>query len=101
MVLQDPAERVALTAALSGLREGGILGLEWSDSTAGNLPSIAPSETAQSRQHGAVCTIATAIKTVWIQRHSGHAFRRGLASNLHLLGVENRDAKAILRHSDV
>ena len=45
MVLQEPAERVALTAALSGLREGGILGLEWSDSTAGNLPSIALSGT--------------------------------------------------------
>lgn len=30
-----------------------------------------------------------------------HAFRRGLATNLHALGVQDIDIQAILRHSDV
>lgn len=35
---------------------------------------------------------------VW---HGWHAFRRGLATNLHLLGVKDKDIQAILRHSNV
>jgi integrase len=35
---------------------------------------------------------------VW---HGWHAFRRGLATNLHRLGVEDREIQAILRHSDI
>jgi integrase len=30
-----------------------------------------------------------------------HGFRRGLATNLHTLGVEDKDVQAILRHADV
>jgi integrase len=30
-----------------------------------------------------------------------HAFRRGLATNLHDVGVEDREIQAILRHSDI
>jgi integrase len=30
-----------------------------------------------------------------------HAFRRGLATNLHALGVEDKEIQAILRHSNV
>ena len=30
-----------------------------------------------------------------------HGFRRGLASNLHALGVEDLDIMKIMRHSDV
>src|SRR6267378_8540833 len=33
--------------------------------------------------------------------HGWHAFRRGLATNLHGLGVEDRDIQAIMRHSDI
>lgn len=33
--------------------------------------------------------------------HGWHAFRRGLATNLHRLGVEDREIQAILRHSDI
>lgn len=33
--------------------------------------------------------------------HGWHAFRRGLATNLHLLGVRDKDIQAILRHSNV
>jgi integrase len=31
--------------------------------------------------------------------HGWHAFRRGLATNLHTLGVADKDIQAILRHS--
>jgi integrase len=30
-----------------------------------------------------------------------HAFRRGLATNLHALGVDDKTSQAILRHSNV
>lgn len=33
--------------------------------------------------------------------HGWHAFRRGLATNLHQMGVEDREIQAILRHSDI
>jgi integrase len=33
--------------------------------------------------------------------HGWHAFRRGLATNLHLLGVADKDIQAILRHSNL
>ncbi len=33
--------------------------------------------------------------------HGWHAFRRGLATNLHTLGVADKDIQAILRHSTI
>src|SRR5207244_4087686 len=33
--------------------------------------------------------------------HGWHAFRRGLATNLHALGVEDKTIQAILRHSNI
>jgi len=33
--------------------------------------------------------------------HGWHAFRRGLATNLHALGVDDKTIKAILRHSNI
>jgi integrase len=33
--------------------------------------------------------------------HGWHAFRRGLATNLHRLGVDDKTIQAILRHSNV
>jgi|SRR5215472_10447515 len=33
--------------------------------------------------------------------HGWHAFRRGLATNLHALGVDDKEIQAILRHSNV
>jgi integrase len=33
--------------------------------------------------------------------HGWHAFRRGLATNLHMLGVADKDIQAILRHSNI
>ncbi len=33
--------------------------------------------------------------------HGWHAFRRGLATNLHLLGVDVKTIQAILRHSNM
>jgi integrase len=35
------------------------------------------------------------------QWHGWHAFRRGLATNLHTLGVDDKTIQAILRHSNV
>jgi integrase len=35
------------------------------------------------------------------QWHGWHAFRRGLATNLHSLGVDDKTIQAILRHSNV
>jgi integrase len=36
-----------------------------------------------------------------IEWHGWHAFRRGLATNLHRLGVDDKTIQAILRHSNV
>lgn len=36
-----------------------------------------------------------------IEWHGWHAFRRGLATNLHALGVDDKTIQAILRHSNV
>ena len=33
--------------------------------------------------------------------HGWHAFRRGLATNLHTLGVDDKTIQAILRHSTI
>ena len=33
--------------------------------------------------------------------HGRHAFRRGLATNLHTPGVADKDIQAILRHSNI
>jgi integrase len=33
--------------------------------------------------------------------HGWHAFRRGIATNLHQLGVADKDIQAILRHSKI
>jgi integrase len=33
--------------------------------------------------------------------HGWHAFRRGIATNLHTLGVADKDIQAILRHSNI
>ena len=33
--------------------------------------------------------------------HGWHAFRRGIATNLHQLGVADKDIQAILRHSNI
>jgi integrase len=33
--------------------------------------------------------------------HGWHAFRRGLATNLHGLGVDDKTIQAILRHSNI
>jgi len=33
--------------------------------------------------------------------HGWHGFRRGLATNLHALGVDDKTIQAILRHSNI
>lgn len=37
----------------------------------------------------------------WHGWHGWHAFRRGLATNLHALGVDDKTIQAILRHSSI
>jgi integrase len=38
---------------------------------------------------------------IQISRHGWHAFRRGIATNLHQLGAADKDIQAILRHSNI
>ena len=45
--------------------------------------------------------ILPALEKAKIQWHGFHAFRRGLATNLRALGVDDLTIKEILRHSDV
>ena len=45
--------------------------------------------------------IRPALKKAGIEWHGWHAFRRGLATNLHQLGVQDKVIQAILRQSDV
>jgi integrase len=45
--------------------------------------------------------IKPALKAAGIEWHGWHSFRRGLATNLHDLGVDDKTTQAILRHSDV
>src|SRR5215472_4247121 len=46
-------------------------------------------------------TILPALKKAGIEWHGWHAFRRGLATNLNLLGVDDSVIQRILRHSHV
>jgi len=45
--------------------------------------------------------IRPALQNASLQWHGWHAFRRGLATNLHRLGVPDKTIQAILRHSNV
>ena len=45
--------------------------------------------------------IRPALDGSGIEWHGWHALRRGLASNLHELGVQDKVIQAILRHSDL
>jgi len=45
--------------------------------------------------------IRPALEKAGIEWHGWHGFRRGLASNLHRLGVQDKAIQAILRHSNV
>jgi integrase len=45
--------------------------------------------------------IVPAVSKARIQWHGWHAFRRGLATNLHRLGVSDKTIQRILRHSNV
>jgi integrase len=41
------------------------------------------------------------LRTLGITWHGLHAFRRGLATNLHDLGIDDKTVQAIMRHSNV
>jgi integrase len=45
--------------------------------------------------------IVPAVSKAGVQWHGWHAFRRGLATNLHRLGVADKTIQRILRHSNV
>ena len=45
--------------------------------------------------------IAPAFTKAGLQWHGWHAFRRGLATNLHRLGVSDKTIQRILRHANV
>ncbi len=45
--------------------------------------------------------IRPAIKESGLKWHGWHAFRRGLATNLHRLGISDKVIQQILRHANV
>lgn len=45
--------------------------------------------------------IVPALNKTGLEWHGWHAFRRGLATNLHVLGVDGKDIQTILRHSHI
>ena len=45
--------------------------------------------------------VRPALEAEKIPWHGGHAFRRGLATNLHRLGVSDKVIQQILRHANV
>lgn len=45
--------------------------------------------------------IIPALTGTGVEWHGWHAFRRGLATNLHRLGVDDKTIQAILRHSNL
>jgi integrase len=51
--------------------------------------------------HVARWVIRPALKDSGVVWHGWHAFRRGLATNLHRLGVADKTIQAILRHSNI
>jgi integrase len=46
-------------------------------------------------------TLMPIFRAAGIEWHGWHAFRRGLATNLHRLGVDDKTIQAIWRHSNV
>jgi integrase len=171
-VLPEPARTVVLTAAFTGLRQGELCGLRWSDydgktltisrsvwkknvinppktnSSAAPIPVVPQLREALEahRQRlgilanrdlpifqsgiGTPLNLANLAKRVIIPAiekckvcrksknehrpeahlfqldktlcwHGWHAFRRGLATNLHDVGVPDKEIQAILRHSNI
>lgn len=144
-MLEEPARTVVLTAALTGLRKGEIMGLCWADFGGKELSvrrsvwmgKVSEPKTKKSRApvpvvkqladaleahrqragilaqpglpifqggNGSPLNLDNLARRViapvssW---HGWHAFRRGLATNLHALGVDDKTIQAILRHSNV
>jgi integrase len=145
----QPKAAVAV-AAFAGLREGEIVGLDWTDydrlsdvrslnvsksvwrgharrpktlASEDDVPVIEPlaiildeyRESMGNPQMGPMFVaergslldldkvgrrvICPAIRTIGVSWHGWHAFRRGIASNLFALGVNEKIVQRILRHS--
>jgi integrase len=43
----------------------------------------------------------TIFEKAGIEWHGWHSFRRGLATNLHRLGVDDKTIQAVMRHSNI
>jgi|SRR5437660_2073327 len=171
-VLVEPAATVVLTAALTGLRKGEIMGLRWADFDgkelsvrrsvwngienapktkksrapipvvkqladaleahslragklaqsdlpifqAGNgqplrldnlarrviIPALSPCAICkkQEEEHKPEAHVFERDSSLPLW-HGWHAFRRGLATNLHTLGIDDKTIQAILRHSNI
>jgi integrase len=87
-VIKQLAERLNLHREASGNPSNGLV----FQSIAGkplNLDALA------------VDVIRPALKKCGVEWHGWHAFRRGLATNLHRLGVSDETIQRILRHSTV
>jgi hypothetical protein len=66
----------------------------------GALRTSAPPPNAREHRTGTVELFPDAPSTQY-QGGGWHAFRRGVATNLHDLGVDDKTIQAILRHSNI
>ncbi len=87
-VISQLAERLELHRELSGNPEVGLM-----------FPS--PLGTPINVDALAMDVIRPALEKAGLAWHGWHAFRRGLATNLHHLGVPDETIQRILRHSTV
>ena len=87
-VIAQLAERLNLHRELSGNPASGLI-------------FQSPARKPMNLDALASDVIRPALQKAEIQWHGWHAFRRGLATNLHRLGVTDETAQRILRHSTV
>ena len=55
----------------------------------------------KAEQMSASISIRWELDGIFAYHNGWHAFRRGLATNLHALGVDDKTIQAILRHSSI
>src|SRR5579884_3038880 len=121
-ILPEPAATIVAVAAFTGARKGEVRGFVWEgydgytievkqsvwrnqigepkrEKSKGTVPVIAQLRLFLDRLVRKV--IRPALEAEKIPWHGWHAFRRGLATNLHRLGVSDKVIQQILRHANV
>lgn len=123
-VLPEPAATIVAVAAFTGVRKGELRGLLWenydgeqvliiaqlarrlgwhrslSGNPANGLMFPAPLGSPVNLDALAADVLVPLLTKAGLTWHGWHAFRRGLATNLHRLGVPDKIIQRILRHSN-